>query len=146
MIHETSIVQYALPKLMSQLQISGLSVWYPFPVFQFRMMIFLPKHDMKKNKNNTFFGVGDGQGAFFEPNSLFLVSLNHKTDKSRTLGSAVLWEAGGEELPVIICVMQGKPGSPSDKLRWCGWVLPRYGSWMGWKSQIYLRQQLKWLF
>ena len=30
-------------------------------------MIFLPKHDMKKNQNNTFLGVGDGQGAFFEP-------------------------------------------------------------------------------
>lgn len=112
MIYETSVLQHALSKLMSQLQISRLSVRFLFPVFQFRMMNFLPNTAWKNTKECFFLGGG----AFFEPNRLFVFSLNHKTDKSRILGSVVLWEEGWEELPVIICVMQRKPGSPSDKL------------------------------
>ena len=78
---ETSVLlQVALPKLVSRIRISGLSVRVPFPPCQFRLRMFLPKHgEEKQNKtksNKTPLFVG-----FLEPNSLFVVSLNDKPAK-----------------------------------------------------------------
>ena len=48
---ETSVLlQVALPKLVSRIRISGLSVRVPFPPFQFRLRMFLPKHGEEKQK------------------------------------------------------------------------------------------------